>query len=377
MVNSGPDSKAGSEQPRILEIGYHRLMREAYPASTDHWSTWPGPDVVLDARHETAVTLAALPRLARALGSRDYDLVVVQAGTFRPWHWQALSRSIFRRSALSGHIPYFRGFGQEMLRGRVTAPVAIWDWEDAPFIYRHNVFLLDRAALYFKRELPTDHWRVFMRTLHRGVPTPRFRMEETQRRRIAKLRPISLGLPLGLENLPGARPIAEEAKTADVFFAGSVAGSTTVREAGLAELLALRDKGYRIDVPDNALGLDDYLRRCASAWLTWSPEGYGYDCHRTYEAAICGSVPLQSQPTVHRYKPLHDGEHCFYYGVEPGGLTRTVQAALADRRRLSAMARAARDFVLKEHTQAALARYIAETTLCSVNDQRGDAVCRT
>jgi Glycosyl transferases group 1 len=353
--------------PRILEIGDYRLMREAYPESTHHWSTSLWPSAESDGKHDRTVTLASLPRLARALASADYDVVVVQPGTFRPWHLRALSRSLFRRSALRGHIPYFRHFGQEMILGRVAAPIAVWDWDEPPFIYRHNVFLLDRAVLYFKRELPPDHWRVFMGTLHHKIPTPRFRLEEQHRRRIAKLRPISLGLPLGREALPGAQPIPDDAKTADIFFTGRIRGSSTVREAGVVELLALRDKGYRIDIPRNDLPVDDYLRRCAAAWLTWSPEGFGYECFRTYEAAICGSVPVVNRQSVHRYKPLRDGEHCFYYDVEPGGLTQTLEAALAGRARLSTMARAARDFVLKEHTQAALARHIVETTLSFVN----------
>src|SRR5438552_13675991 len=152
--------------PRILEIGEHRLMREAFPDTTEHWSTAPALDPACKGPRDHLVTLTSLPRLARALAAPDHDLVVVQPGAFRPWHWQALSRSIFRRSALHGIIPYFQHFGQEMIRGSVAAPIAIWDWEDAPYIHRHNVFLLDRATLFFKRELPTDHWRVFMRTIH-------------------------------------------------------------------------------------------------------------------------------------------------------------------------------------------------------------------
>ena len=272
-------------------------MCEAYPASTDHWSTSLVRNRELDPKRDHVVTLASLRRLARALASKDYDLVVVQPGTFRPWHLRALSRSFFRASALRGEFPYFRHFGQEMIRGRIRAPVAVWDLDEPSFIYRHNVFLLDRAALYFKRELPPDHWRVFMGTLHYKVPTPRFRLEEKNQRRIAKLRPISLGLPLGCERLPDARPVPDEAKTADVFFCGRVNDSTTVRQKGLLELLALRDKGYRIDIPDNRVPLDEYLRRCARAWLTWSPEGFGYECFRTYEAAICGSV----LPVVNRH----------------------------------------------------------------------------
>src|SRR4029079_6512621 len=103
---------------------------------------------------------------------------------------------------------------------------------------------------------------------------------------------------------PPARPVGAAEKTADIFFTGRVAGSSTVRRRGLAELIALRDNGVRVDIPDNNLPLEDYLARCARAWLTWSPEGYGFDCFRTYEAAICGSVPVISRQTVDRYKPL-------------------------------------------------------------------------
>ncbi len=352
-----------TDGPRILEIGEHGLMREAYPQTTTHWSTAAMLPTAEHGPRDRLVTLASLPALARALASSDYDLVVVQPGPFAPWHWQAIGRSLFRRSALRGVVPYFRTFGQQLSRGRVTAPIAVWDWEDSPFVFRHNQFLLDRATLFFKRELPVDHWRVFMRTVHEGLPTPRFRLLEKQRRRVAKLRPVSLGLPRGRATLPTARPVAADQKTSDVFFAGRVAGSSTVRERGLVELQALRDHGIRVDIPEKPVPLHEYLARIARAWLTWSPEGYGYDCFRTYEAAICGSVPILNRQTVERYKPLRDGEHCFYYDVEPGNLTETITRALADRARLSRMAFAAREFVLAEHTPAALARYIAETTL--------------
>jgi hypothetical protein len=131
----------------------------------------------------------------------------------------------------------------------------------------------------------------------------------------------------------------------------------------LAELVALRDKGVRVDIPDNALPLDEYLTRIARAWLTWSPEGFGYDCFRTYEAAVCGSVPILNRQTVERYKPLRNGEHCFYYDVEQDNLAATIAHALLDRDRLTSMALEAREFVLAEHTPAALARHITETTL--------------
>ncbi len=308
---------------RILEIGEYQLMREAYPATTDHWST-TRPEYFQQGDRNRRVGFATLPRLARDLAGADYDLVLVQPATFAPWQWQAISRSFFQRQVLRGSMPYARHFGQQMLRGRVVPPVAVWDWDEPPFILRQNAFLLDAATLYFKRELPPDHWRVFMGSIYGKVPTSRFRLQSRRQQQVAKLRPISLGLPIGREKLAAATPVPDSEKTADVFFTGRVEGSTSVRQRGLQELLALRDKGFRVDIPDNNLPLDDYLKRCARAWLTWSPEGYGYECFRTYEAAVCGSVPVMNRSTVDGYKPLRHGEHCFYYDVEPGGLTRTL-----------------------------------------------------
>lgn len=349
--------------PRILEIGLVPLMAQAYPDSTDHWSLQT-PDAFdgRNPRHQL-VTFASLPRLWRAIREQRYDLIVVQPMSYRPWQSQAIVRSLFRRSALKGVVPYGRYFGPELIRANTKVPVAIWDWDDPPFIPRHNVFFLDRATCYFKRELPPDHWRVFMNTLHPRLPTPRFRSKPKNSERVAKLRPISLGVPLGLDRDGEVAKIAGREKTADIFFAGRVAGSSTVRTRGMAELLALRDKGIVVDIPDNNLDRHAYLERCASAWLVWSPEGYGYDCFRHYEAPLCGSVPLINAPTIDRYKPLQDGVHCFYYDPEPGGLTRAVERALSDKPCLAAMARTGRDFAIAEHTIAALARYVAETTL--------------
>src|SRR5439155_445835 len=82
----------------------------------------------------------------------------------------------------------------------------------------------------------------------------------------------------------------------------------------------------------------EFLERCARAWLVWAPEGFGWDCFRSYEAAVCGSVPLMNRPTIERYQPLIEGVHALYYDVEPGELGRAVMAALADRDRLVAIA---------------------------------------
>lgn len=228
-------------------------------------------------------------------------------------------------------------------------------------IERRNLFLLDRSALYFKRELPVDHWQVFAQTLHRSVPTPRFRALKQNRARIAKLRPISLGVSFEVAGKLTLPP-PPCCKTIDVFFAGRIHGSATVRERGFEEVRTLQREGYAIDVSEGPLPLDDYLARCARAHLVWSPHGFGWQCFRTYEAALCGTAPLCSRADVERYQPLIDGIHAIYYDIEPGALTRAVKAALADRDRLRAIGVAARQHALAFHTPMALARHIVEAT---------------
>ena len=349
--------------PRILEIGSIPYLHESYPRTTDFYSTWAEETAADPANGRHIVSLSNLATLARRVADPSYDLIVVQAGAYSPWSLRALNRLLFRRSALRGSVPLVRAFGSQLLRGRVGAPVAVLDLDDPAVIDGSNLFLWDQATAYFKRELPSDHWQVFNGTLHWRVPTQRFRSEARHRERIAKLRPMSLGVPFPVIKRAVPAPLPAAEKKVDVFFAGRVEGSSTVRERGYQELLALRAEGVVIDVPEKPLALDEYLARCARAWMVWSPSGYGWQCFRTYEAGLCGTVPLVNRPTIEQHRPLVEGVHALYYDVEPGGLGRAVRAALQNRARLMTMAAAAREHVLAWHTPKALARYLVETTL--------------
>jgi Glycosyl transferases group 1 len=357
-------SDSGRAAPKILEIGATPYIWHAFPETTEFYSTWPDETCAAPARGRHIVSLATLPGLARRIADPTFDLIVAHAPACGPWSGRALVRGLFRRSALRGNLPVIRSLGTELLRGRNAAPLAILDFEDSIGIERDNLFLLDKAVLYFKREQPMDHWQVFARTGHWRVPTPRFRAVARNRERIAKLRPISLGLPLGTaEHLVASPPSGE--KTIDVFFAGRIGNSSTVRQRGFEELLALREEGYAIDVADTMLPSEEYLARCARAHLVWSPEGFGWQTFRFYEAAICGAAPLSSRPSIERYRPLIEGVHAVYYDVEPGELARTVRAALGDRDRLRAIGRAAREHVKAYHTPAAIARHVVDTALAA------------
>jgi hypothetical protein len=125
----------------------------------------------------------------------------------------------------------FRVYGPQLLRWRGRAPIVVMDHEDMPVINRNSLYLLDRCRLWFKRELPVDHWRVFMKTAHANLPTPRFRLARRNRARVAKLRPISLGFKLGIE-LPDTAATA--AKTVDVFFAGRIEGCARLASSSIS-----------------------------------------------------------------------------------------------------------------------------------------------
>ncbi|MBI3436794.1 MAG: glycosyltransferase family 1 protein [Proteobacteria bacterium] len=351
---------------RIVEIGDKPFFKRAYPDQTAFFSTsFAGndADVVAGGRRFSLRTAAALHGL---LGDPATSLIICHPTFFSPWHWRWLSRVFFDRRLTQGRFPLVRAFGPQMLRMRARAPIAIVDQEDIPVINQNNFFLLDRSTLYFKRELPVDRWRVFLKTGHPNLPTPRFRRLPHYDKAIAKLRPLSMGLPLWHWHLLPAH-FAE--KTTDVFFAGRVLDSSFVRQRGLSEILALRDRNIIVDIPDRALSPQEFYARCARAWLTWSPEGFGWECFRHYEAPACGSVPVINLPGIERHRPLCDGSHAFFYCVEPGGLTRTIVAALADKERLRAMAGAARDHVLAHHTPTALAAHVVEETLAAAGGQ--------
>jgi hypothetical protein len=101
----------------------------------------------------------------------------------------------------------------------------------------------------------------------------------------------------------------------------------------------------------------------SKAWLACSPSGMGWECYRTAEAAQCLAVPVVNRPTIECYAPLRDGEHAIFYDIEPGGLTRAVEAALADRDRIRRMALAARRHVLDHRTHHALIDHIVAAGL--------------
>jgi hypothetical protein len=348
---------------RIIEIGPRPFVWHAFPEQTQFYSTFPGNDTIDKTRGLDVVSVANIHRVSKQLRDPSLGLIVGHSFPFAPWSVNLISRSVFKRNPFNSPVALVRAFGQQLIRLASGVAIAILDFEDYDSIPRSNIFLLDSATTYFKRELPADRWRLFSGSLHRHTRTPRFRMNPRHSIRLSKIRPLSLGLPI--EFLQGETSDVKPAflKTVDVFFAGTVAGSSTVREYGIKELIALKERGYRIDIPKAPISRNEFRARCARSWITWSPEGFGWQCFRDFEALACGSVPLCNSANIERYKRLEAGVHALYYDVGPGQLTEAVVAALADLPRLKAIATRGQDYVLAWHSPSAIARYVVETTL--------------
>ena len=331
---------------RILEIGGNDWMQRAFPERTRSLWTyrkWRSPERGLE-----PFSLRAAYRALRNLRAGKFDLVVVWVTPYAPWNWRELRAAVDRPYRPLASL--IRIFGVQLLRFvPISVPMIAIDMEDPRTVSRHSYFLFNRVRYFFKRELPVDRWQVFQHTGHSGMPGSRFRRKQKNRQRINLLRPISLGCtPRGPVTADDPFP----KKTSDVFVAAMPEGSATVRNEGLKQLRALAATGLRIDIPEERLSPEEFYQRMSAAWLTWSPEGFGWQCFRHYEAPLAFSIPLINEPTIVRYRALIDGVHAFYYQPdEPDSLGRVIRAALEDQARLHTIALTGRAHVLANHIQ--------------------------
>src|SRR5579859_4992184 len=148
----------------IVEIGPRPYVARAFAADSLFYATEAGVEAA------GVETLPSLAGLWRALARPDVDLVLCHPSFSSPWGLRHWSRTLFSRRFLEGRAAVTRPFGPQLLRWRRRPPVVVIDHEDLPVINRDNLFLLDRCDLYFKRELPVHHWRVFLKTAHANLP---------------------------------------------------------------------------------------------------------------------------------------------------------------------------------------------------------------
>ena len=257
------------ESLRFLEIGEVPLVKSAFPGQTDFFQVSPRRPF-----GEEGGSPIGMAALLEKLKPGAVDLIFCQPPVHEPWHPLAVTRTVFNRRVFKSWPSLHRPYGPQLLRLFRATPLAVLDLSDSAYLERAKFPLLDRATLYFKRELPTDEWKLLTMTATPTQPSQRFRRKARFGGLLKKLRPISLGLPHGAEADLPKEPVA---KTTDIFFAGTVA-DMPVRQRALKELLELKAEGFVIDIPEGMIGRQEFYRRCAAAWVTLSPEGFGWDC---------------------------------------------------------------------------------------------------
>lgn len=247
-----------------------------------------------------------------------------------------------------------------------AARLAGLDLECCPVIDNRRFRVLDLCICYFKRDLPQNPCNAFLYTDSKTecsgnvLNTPRFNGW------VRKLRPISLGID---DALAAKLAVIEGPKKTDVFFAGDLSCRPN-RMSGFHHLKRLKSEGYNIDIALERIPHEEFIRRCAQAYMVWSPEGFAWDCYRHYEVGASGSVPLMQISPSYCYSPFMDGENAIFYNVECDHLAVRVRQALQNRARLAEMGRAARWHVLRWHTHEALGRYVVEETFRTLGQTR-------
>lgn len=358
-----------ASEARVLEIGDLQYIKEAFPDRTTLlWTdrrrpvSWiQQPSRTLTASEYLDATPANFLRSMRDARAGRYDLVVAYLPLYSPWHPRYGFRSLIN-DPLHPWRALTRVFGVSWLRlVKCPVPLVVMDLNDYFGIRRPSFFLLDKADVVFKRELPADRWQVLASSAHPALPTLRIRSNRRWQQRLEKLRPISLPSPqVDTASLwDGEFP----EKTTDIFFSGNTDVNSWVRRTGITAMRELSARGIRVDIPETPLPRQEFYRRMSRAWLAWSPSGFGWECYRTSEAVQCLTVPVVNHPTIERHRPLLQGQHLIQYDVEEGGLQRAVETALADKVRLKQMAFAAREHVRTHLTLRALAGHIIETGL--------------
>jgi hypothetical protein len=341
---------------RILELGDWSLLKACFPEQSTFIFTGASSQTPSSEESHRPFSPATMFEVLRGFRRGDWDLVFCYPPGIPIWDCRrgpagflsSLSRLFFR----------FRTLGAYVARaGKI--PLVVVDLNDTRRVPASALPLLDSSVLYFKRELPLDPAKLLFdvkpefRTHARVMASPFF-----ERNRL-KFRPVSASVPDSIAEK--ARNLRPE-KTVDVFFAGSRMNSE-IRRRGFEELALLSERGYVVDISTGGLGQREYLERCARSWLTWSPEGYGWECYRHYEASLCGSVPILNAPSILRYEPLEHGVHAILYSGRPGALVAAVETALSNKPALASMADRARLHALSHHTHGRICEHIIASTL--------------
>lgn len=315
---------------RILEISRIGLFKSLLPDSTK-WIRWGASLTANEPVQPERLSIRTLNQVLRQLSSDRFDLLVLPAMHTNHHHDQSFLKLGVKMAAKSvSHSP----IAIHLLNRMIVRSYRhiILDINDTTEFCKETMNLFPRYDMYFKRELD-----ISSDIVDSGA---------------ARAKPISLFVPDDrLQSNMASKDI-------DVFFAGNICSNA--RKKAIQELQYLRDSGFIVYIPADRLSYQEYLRNLSRSWIVLSPEGYGWDCYRHYEAGFAGSVPLINYPSYRRNLFFREGIHCVYYNADTECVANKVRALLKNKADLLRIGAEARRHVLRYHTRSGVARSILE-----------------
>jgi len=223
-------------------------------------------------------------------------------------------------SNYNDHLPYYKAVLLSLRSKLFCHAVAcfyggkklvVLDMADIGLVRKSDLILFSKAQIIFKRELTISQTKLFgacYEGFHFG------KQKNLEDKLYDKMKPICLGTERHWEeNTIVNHPqydveITLKDKKYDVFYAGKP--TSLIREGCDAFLESLQEAGLKVYYePGKRIEQERFREIMSQSWFTLSPEGYGWQCYRHYEAMMLGSIPLVNYPTVRLVEPLLDGVH--------------------------------------------------------------------
>lgn len=302
-----------------------------------------------------------LPAILARICLGHYDLIVLPAIDFRWSYDLAFSKRVLRLICSTALRCKPISLGANSLLSRKSTKVIVLDRYDSHELLLDYVRCLKCVRYYFKTNL-----------------------QYADQDGLANEPPIDqcrfLFLPYWIAIEKYQVPFQSE-RDFDVFFAGAV--NSDQRRASLDMVQRLSSEGYRLKIVESHLPFEEYLWLMSRSWLTLSPQGYGYNGFRHYEAMLVGSLPLINRSDPPIVNDFRHGDNCFLYSMARGDLLDVIRSALTNKGRLLQMAVALRNQVIENHSIRAVGSYLLQQVLqepncCPVRDSRPrvDVVCK-
>jgi hypothetical protein len=306
-----------------------------------------GPEEIVKQPH-VPLTRQGFPTAAALAALVDVLLLEIPAAPFQ-------EAFFYHRNPLKNALDLSRTYRlwdqQRRLQRLVDStdrPLVVFDFQDSCAIPARFLPFIRRSVAYHKRELPRLPVNAFLHTETFAIEPWRNRGRYAAE--VAKLRPLSFGALC-----PVLPPAPNGPRDIDVLWGGTVENSP-VRQHGVRLLRELKAEQPELNIVllEESVSKEAFQALLARARLAFCPDGNGWQCYRTFEAAQLGAVPLLTHPPIWLDEPLRDSEHAFYYDPYGDDLKRVIRRVLKDSSRFDDMSSATRTFVRRHHGEAAV-----------------------